>query len=378
MTDINTDTIKNMINLAIEQIKYSYAPYSDFKVGAVLMSKTGKLYTGCNIENAAYTPTNCAERTAFFKAISEGQMDFVAIAVVGNKDGIKQGEGDYCAPCAVCRQVMAEFCDLKTFKVIIAKSTEEYLEYTLEELLNMLLVYSAGDAAEIIAEAVAREPKGRFLFLTLTIKNAYSAEELKGSLRTLTKAFNKLVKYKKVHKNLLGYLRSTEITVNEQDGSYNQHLHVLLFVKSSYFTGDSVNYIKQEEWAKLWQRALKSDYEPVVHVQAVKANKRKGTDSLQASAEETAKYEVKSADYMTADDERNLTVIKDLEYALAGTRQISYGGLFKQIKQDLKLEDVENGDLVHVGDEDYTKEQMEAAEEVVAKWDFNKQNYFMW
>ena len=73
MTDINTDTIKNMINLAIEQIKYSYAPYSDFKVGAVLMSKTGKLYTGCNIENAAYTPTNCAERTAFFKAISQGE-----------------------------------------------------------------------------------------------------------------------------------------------------------------------------------------------------------------------------------------------------------------------------------------------------------------
>ena len=231
---------------------------------------------------------------------------------------------------------------------------------------------------QIIAEAVAREPKGRFLFLTLTIKNAYSAEELKGSLRTLTKAFNKLVKYKKVHKNLLGYLRSTEITVNEQDGSYNQHLHVLLFVKSSYFTGDSVNYITQAEWTGLWQRALKVDYEPVVHVQVVKANKRKGTDSLQASAEETAKYEVKSADYMTADDERNLVVIKNLEYALAGTRQISYGGLFKQIKQDLKLEDVDKGDLVHVGNEEYSKEQMEAAEEVVAKWDFKKQNYFMW
>ncbi|WP_178138472.1 protein rep, partial [Lactiplantibacillus plantarum] len=80
---------------------------------------------------------------------------------------------------------------------------------------------------------VAREPKGRFLFLTLTVKNAHSAEELKVSLRALTKAFNKLTRYKKVTKNLLGYLRSTEITVNEQDGSYNQHLHVLLFVKSS-------------------------------------------------------------------------------------------------------------------------------------------------
>lgn len=77
-----------------------------------------------------------------------------------------------------------------------------------------------------------------------------------------------------------------------------------------------MNYITQAEWTGLWQRALKVDYEPVVHVQAVRANKRKGTDSLQASAEETAKYEVKSADYMTADDERNLVVIKNLEYTL--------------------------------------------------------------
>ena len=204
---------------------------------------------------------------------------------------------------------------------------------------------------QIIAETVAREPKGRFLFLTLTVKNVNTSEELKTSLRQLTKAFGKLSRYKQVAKNLLGYLRSTEITVNEQDMSYNQHLHVLLFVKSSYFK-NSNNYLAQAEWAKLWQKALKVDYEPVVHVQAVKANKRKGTDSLQASAEETAKYEVKSADYMTADDERNLVVIKNLEYALAGTRQISYGGLLKQIKQDLQLEDVENGDLVHVGDED--------------------------
>ena len=78
-----------------------------------------------------------------------------------------------------------------------------------------------------------------------------------------------------------------------------------------------------------------------------------------------------------ADDERNLSVIKDLEYALVGTRQISYGGLFKQIKQDLQLEDVENGDLIHVGDEDYTKDELESAEGIVAKWDFNKQNYFI-
>ena len=129
--------IEEMIDLAIRQLDYSYAPYSHFHVGAALLAKNGTYYTGCNIENAAYTPTNCAERTAIFKAISEGNKDFVAIAIVGNKAGVKQGEGDYCAPCAVCRQVMAEFCDLDTFKVIIAKDTDDYLEHTLGELLPL-------------------------------------------------------------------------------------------------------------------------------------------------------------------------------------------------------------------------------------------------
>ena len=137
MQSLDRSIIDKLIRTAIEQLKFSYAPYSGFKVGAALLAKNGEIYTGCNIENAAYTPTNCAERTAFFKAVSEGQKNFTAIAVVGNKAGVKQGEGDYCAPCAVCRQVMAEFCDLKTFKVIIAKSTEDYLEYTLEELLPL-------------------------------------------------------------------------------------------------------------------------------------------------------------------------------------------------------------------------------------------------
>ena len=128
---------KILIEKAFEAQKFSYSPYSNFTVGAALLCSNGEIYQGCNIENAAYTPTNCAERTAIFKAISEGQKDFIAIAIVGNKSNIKPGHGDFCAPCAVCRQVMAEFCDLKTFKIIIAKSTEEYLEYTLDELLPL-------------------------------------------------------------------------------------------------------------------------------------------------------------------------------------------------------------------------------------------------
>ena len=134
-----------LIEKAFEAQKFCYTPYSNFNVGAALLTSDGTIYQGCNIENAAFTPTNCAERTAFFKAISEGQMDFVAIAVVGNKDGIKQGEGDYCAPCAVCRQVMAEFRDLDTFKVIMAKDINDYKEYTLGELLPLAFTGKALD-----------------------------------------------------------------------------------------------------------------------------------------------------------------------------------------------------------------------------------------
>jgi len=120
-----------LIGLAIEARKKAYAPYSNFKVGAALLGKSGKVYTGCNIENAAYTPTNCAERTAFFKAVSEGEKEFSSIAIVGGASG---KELEYCAPCGVCRQVMEEFCDSDSFEIIMAKSTEVYKVYTLREL----------------------------------------------------------------------------------------------------------------------------------------------------------------------------------------------------------------------------------------------------
>ena len=107
--------IEEMIDLAIRQLDYSYVPYSHFHVGAALLAKNGTYYTGCNIENAAYTPTNCAERTAFFKAVSEGVREFQAICIVGGKDGVLT---EYAAPCGVCRQVMMEFCDPETFQII--------------------------------------------------------------------------------------------------------------------------------------------------------------------------------------------------------------------------------------------------------------------
>ena len=126
--------VEKLIDTAIEQLKFSYTPYSNFKVGAALLTKSGKIYTGCNIENASYTPPNCAERTAFFKAVSEGVRDFQAICIVGGKDGKLTG---YTAPCGVCRQVMMEFCDPKTFQIILAVDKERYEIYTLEELMPL-------------------------------------------------------------------------------------------------------------------------------------------------------------------------------------------------------------------------------------------------
>ena len=126
--------IQELIQRAIEQMRFSYVPYSNFRVGAALLTRDGKIYTGCNIENAAYGPTNCAERTAFFKAVSEGERQFDAICIVGGPDGVLKG---YTAPCGVCRQVMMEFCNPETFQIILAVSVEDYRIYTLKELLPL-------------------------------------------------------------------------------------------------------------------------------------------------------------------------------------------------------------------------------------------------
>ena len=111
----------------------SYSPYSHFQVGAALLTKDGKIYHGCNVENSAYSPTNCAERTAFFKAISEGDREFSKIAIVGGMEGTSADET--CAPCGVCRQVMAEFCDPDTFMIVLCDGKGGVMEISLREIL---------------------------------------------------------------------------------------------------------------------------------------------------------------------------------------------------------------------------------------------------
>ncbi len=127
---------EELIKTATEMTKRSYVPYSHFHVGAALLDSNGKVWTGCNIENAAYGPSNCAERTAVFKAVSEGARSFEAIAIVGgpeDENGKVQIQ-DFCPPCGVCRQVLSEFCD-REFKIILANGNGEQKVLTLAELL---------------------------------------------------------------------------------------------------------------------------------------------------------------------------------------------------------------------------------------------------
>ncbi|MDO5027022.1 MAG: cytidine deaminase [Tissierellia bacterium] len=127
-------SIQEDIKLALDNLKMSYSPYSNFSVSSVLVTKSGKRYAGVNIENAAFSPTICAERTSFAKAVSQGERDFDRIIILGGLDGKVE---DYCSPCGVCRQVMMEFCDPETFDVVMAIDQDTYKVYKLKDLLPM-------------------------------------------------------------------------------------------------------------------------------------------------------------------------------------------------------------------------------------------------
>ena len=126
---------EQLCQMALAMRQQAYCPYSHFAVGAALQGADGMVYTGCNIENAAYSPTNCAERTAVFKAVSEGIREFEAIAIVGGPG--EELPKETAAPCGVCRQVLMEFCDAKEFQVLLGKGDGTWQEYTLEELLPL-------------------------------------------------------------------------------------------------------------------------------------------------------------------------------------------------------------------------------------------------
>lgn len=223
---------------------------------------------------------------------------------------------------------------------------------------------------EMVDVAIKQNPKAQFLFLTLTAKNCDGCE-LYDELSKYSQAFNRLVKYKKVSKNLLGFVRATEVTYNSKTKTYHPHLHVLLMVKNSYFIGDVDNYIKQEEWIKLWKKAMKLDYDPSVNIKKVKAKKH--TD-IRKAVQETAKYPTKPLKVMTDSEEELLQVTDDLFCGLYKKRQLGFGGIFKDIRKQLQLDDIENGDLVVTDDED---KECSTGVEIVAQWCWRRSNYFI-
>ena len=133
---MDKNMISKLITAALEVLPKAYAPYSHFDVGAAVLMSSGKIYTGVNVENASYPNGICAERNAIFHAIAEGEKEIVAIAIVSGKDAGKGVEiTEYASPCGMCRQVMREFCDPREMTVILARSTDDYILKTLEELL---------------------------------------------------------------------------------------------------------------------------------------------------------------------------------------------------------------------------------------------------
>lgn len=221
----------------------------------------------------------------------------------------------------------------------------------------------------ILDKLYKEQPSTVFLFLTLTEENS-DFGNLRSNLKSMNRSIYRLFKYKDVTRDLLGYVRSTEITVNRKSNTFHQHVHILLAMKSSYFKDG--HYLSQNDWSKLWKRARKLDYLPVVNIKRVRASKK--DRSLIASAKEVAKYQVKENDYISNDKETDLPIVDELEHALAGTRQLSFGGLLKKIRHDLLLDEKED-DLINVDGE---KDDNQVIDTVMYKWNSKVNNYVMW
>ena len=232
-------------------------------------------------------------------------------------------------------------------------------------------------AEKVVNEAIRRYPKGQFLFLTLTVRNV-DAGELNSTISSMSKGFNKLFKYKKVSKNMLGYIRATEVTYNREENNYHPHFHILIFVKSTYFSRG--NYLSQEEWTKKWQKAMVLDYSPIVDVRKIYS---KGEDKKYKKAIlEVSKYPIKPFDLevdkkgnlLFYTEEEKLQITDDLMNGLFKKRQIGFGGLFKELKKEFDLDDVEDGDLVNTSDDDGKSNK---GKEIVAIWNWERKNYFL-
>ncbi|MDR7251017.1 protein rep [Bacillus pumilus] len=236
---------------------------------------------------------------------------------------------------------------------------------------------------KLIVEEANRQYKPSWIFLTLTVKNV-EGDDLKQTITDMMQGFRKLFQYKKVKTGTLGFFRALEITKNHEENTYHPHFHVLVPVRKSYFTH---NYIKQSEWTSLWKRAMKLDYTPIVHVQRVKGKKGIDAEAIEKEVRaemeeqkailEISKYPVKDTDVIRGNEvtEENLDTVYYLDGALSARRLIGYGGILKEIHQELNLTDAEDGDLVRI-DEDEDEVANETFE-VMAHWHVGIKNYII-
>lgn len=195
----------------------------------------------------------------------------------------------------------------------------------------------------------------QFIFLTLTMRNC-SADALSDELTHILLSFNRLIKYKDIQKAVKGFYRGCEVTHNVRTDEYHPHLHVILAVKSTYFNGRT--YISQTKWSELWQRALQVDYTPIVDIRRCKGGAK--------SIAEACKYAVKPSDIINFDDwDMTVETLRVLDKALEKRRFIGLGGVLKEIHKQLHLDDMEEGDLVHVESESNSEA---TPEEVVYFW----------
>lgn len=215
-----------------------------------------------------------------------------------------------------------------------------------------------GQASRITERMLEEHSRTRFIFVTFTIKNC-AGENLENTINAMNEGFSKLTakgkkfSYSAGFKNsMLGYLRAIEVTYNKKNDNYHPHIHAIFAVKSSYFDGK--NYIKQADWQTMWGECMGLDYDPVVHVQTVKTKSEKVLDTevgkkqaLACAVAETAKYPVKMDGIIDLKEDIAIRVIIVLSKALRGKKLVTFGGLFANIRKELKLDDIETGDLIH-------------------------------
>lgn len=203
------------------------------------------------------------------------------------------------------------------------------------------------------------------VFLTLTLRNC-SGAELSATLDTVFQGWYQLTKHRKIKRIVQGWFRALEITYNREEDTFHPHIHSILLVEKSYFKGD--DYMQTTDWVQMWRTALKLDYDPICDIRKVKTAKGK-----HKAVAEVAKYTLKDSEFVTDDDELTDTLVKVLSTSLRGRRLFAFGGLLKLIAKEIGIEELAEGDLVHI-DEENIREDIATVLEVY-RWNFGLANY---